>query len=217
MVFHPALSFGVNVFSSAGAVAGSGRLARVSRNLVVTLLVLVFSPPPASALSEKTIGLLKSGGHVILMRHAQTVPGAGDPEGFKLGDCATQRNLSDAGREDARRFGAALRRDGVVIGRVLSSPWCRCIDTAKLALPDSNVEADASLSSFFAVRDPAERRDALGKMRATIAGWSGSGNLLMVSHQQTISALAGEHLAQGAMLVLKPKPGGFDVVAEDQP
>lgn len=193
------------------------RLARVSRYMVLTLLVLALSAPSASALSEKTIALLKSGGHVILMRHAQTVSGTGDPAGFKLGDCATQRNLSDSGREDARRFGEMLRQGGVVIGRVLSSPWCRCIDTAKLALPDSSVAEDASLSSFFAVRDPAERQDALGRMRATIAGWSGPGNLLMVSHQQTISALAKEHLAQGAMLVLKPKPGGFDVVADDQP
>jgi phosphohistidine phosphatase SixA len=217
MVLHLTLSFGVNVFGFAGAVTGPGRFARVCRNLTLALLVLALSPLLAFALGETTIALLKSGGHVILMRHAQTVSGTGDPEGFKLGDCATQRNLSEAGREDARRFGATLRQEGVIIGRVLSSPWCRCIDTAKLALPGSHVEADASLSSFFAVRDPAERRDALGRMRATIAGWSGPGNLLMVSHQQTIAALAGEHLAQGAMLVLKPKPGGFDVVAEDQP
>jgi phosphohistidine phosphatase SixA len=192
-------------------------LSALLRNLAITLLVLALSALPASALSDKTIALLKTGGHVILMRHGQTVPGAGDPQGFTFGDCATQRNLSDSGREDARRFGEALRKNGIAVGRVLSSPWCRCIDTARLALPDAPVEEDASLSSFFAVRDPAQRQDAMAKMRTTIAAWAGPENLLMVSHQQTISALAGEHLSQGAMLILKPKPGGFDVVADDQP
>lgn len=192
------------------------RLLRAFRYSVLAFLVFVLSAPPATALSERTIGLLQSGGHVILMRHGQTVSGVGDPAGFTLGDCASQRNLSEAGREDARRFGEALRRGGVVVSRALSSPWCRCIDTAKLALPDSPVEEDASLSSFYAVRDTAERRQALDKMRATIAAWSGPGNLLMVSHQQTISALTEEHVAQGAMVILKPKPGGFDVVADDR-
>lgn len=193
------------------------RLMEVSRELVLALLVVALSALPASALGEKAIALLKGGGHVILMRHAQTVPGTGDPDGFTLGDCATQRNLSEAGREDARRFGETLRRNGIAVTRVLSSPWCRCIDTAKLVLPEKTAEQDASLSSFFAIRDPAARQDALTRMRAAIASWSGPGNLLMVSHQQTIAALAGEHLAQGAVLIVKPSPGGFDVAVSDQP
>jgi phosphohistidine phosphatase SixA len=188
-----------------------------AKNIFAALLALMLSALPAMALSEKSIAALKGGGHVILMRHAQTVSGTGDPQGFKLGDCPTQRNLSEAGRDDARRFGETLRRSGIAIGRVLSSPWCRCIETARLALPQAQVEEDASLSSFFAVRDQAERRDALDKMRATISAWSGPGNLLMVSYQQTISALAGEYLSQGAMVILKPNPGGFDVVAEEAP
>ena len=54
-------------------------------------------------------------------------------------------------------------------------------------------------------------------MRAIIAAWLGPGNLLMVSHQQTIAALAGESLSQGGVLILKPKPAGFDIVAQEQP
>jgi len=185
--------------------------------LIIALFALVSFSFPALALNEKAIAALKGGGHVILMRHTQTVSGTGDPVGFKLGDCGTQRNLSDAGRQDARRFGEELRKNAISIGRVLSSPWCRCVDTAKLAIPDKAVEEDLSLSSFFNVRDEAKRKSALEAIRATIAGWSGPGNLLMVSHQQTIGALAGESLAQGGMLIVKPKPGGFDVIAETQP
>lgn len=187
------------------------------RRILAAFAIIAFSLGPARALSEKALAPLKAGGHVILMRHAQTVAGTADPAGFRLGDCSTQRNLSEAGRADAQRFGDRLRAGAIRIDRVLSSPWCRCIDTAKLALPDRQLEEDASLSSFVEVRDAGSRQSALAAMRATIAGWSGPGNLLMVSHQQTISALAGGALAQGAMLILKPKPGGFDIVSEERP
>src|SRR5690606_18848597 len=76
---------------------------------------------------------LRAGGLVLLMRHAETTPGTGDPPGFRLEDCATQRNLSIAGREQARAVGAALARRGVKIATVLSSPWCRARETAMLA------------------------------------------------------------------------------------
>jgi phosphohistidine phosphatase SixA len=171
----------------------------------------------AEALGERSIGLLKAGGHVILMRHMTTTPGVGDPEGFRLGDCSTQRNLSETGRAEAQRFGETLRRNGIAIARVLSSPWCRCVDSAQLALPEARVETDDSLASFFQNRDSSGQRSALQTVRATIAGWSGPGNLLMVTHQQNISALAGVSLSQGAMLILKPKPGGYDIVAQDKP
>jgi broad specificity phosphatase PhoE len=187
------------------------------RHLALAFLLVAATALPALALSRTSVTALTSGGHVILMRHAQTVSGVGDPQGFQLGDCTTQRNLSEAGRQDSRRFGEALRQNGIAVDRVLSSPWCRCVDTAKLALPDKDAEVDTSLSSFFNVRGEVERQDALEKMRATIASWKGPGNLLMVSHQQTIAALAGESLSQGAVLILKPKPGGFDVIAEDKP
>jgi len=72
---------------------------------------------------------LRGGGQVVLIRHASTVAGLGDPPGFRLDDCATQRNLSDAGRAEARRIGAAFRRHGIPVDRVLSSRWCRCLDS----------------------------------------------------------------------------------------
>src|SRR6185436_604948 len=84
---------------------------------------------------------------VILMRHAATEPGLGDPQGFRIGDCATQRNLSEAGRADARRIGERFTAERVPIARVYTSPWCRCRETAMLAF--GRAEDWDPLSSFF--------------------------------------------------------------------
>ena len=97
---------------------------------------------------------LRGGGHVLLMRHAATDPGIGDPPGFVLERCASQRNLSDAGRRDARRIGDALRRRGIPIGEVLSSRWCRCLDTARLVF--GRADPAPMLDSMF--RDEDARR-----------------------------------------------------------
>src|SRR5262245_61953849 len=75
---------------------------------------------------------LRAGAHVALMRHADAPGGAGDPPGFRLDDCATQRNLSDKGRADAMQIGRRLKSEGIIIEQILASPWCRCMDTARL-------------------------------------------------------------------------------------
>src|SRR5262245_1997085 len=75
---------------------------------------------------------LRAGGHVALMRHADAPGGFGDPPGFRVEDCATQRNLSARGRADAEMIGARLKQEGIAFEKILSSPWCRCVDTGKL-------------------------------------------------------------------------------------
>src|SRR3546814_19163678 len=104
---------------------------RVRFLAALVLLCSVGRPAGAAETEEALWAALKQGGHVAIMRHA-TAPGFGDPEGFRLNDCSTQRNLSDAGRAQARRIGDAIRAHGVTIGRVLSSRWCRCLETAAL-------------------------------------------------------------------------------------
>ena len=96
---------------------------------------------------------LRSGMAVGLLRHA-TAPGVGDPAHFRLEDCATQRNLSEAGRQQARAIGAAFRRNGIATVRVLSSRCCRCLDTAR-PLDLGPVEPFPPLDSFFADRERA--------------------------------------------------------------
>src|SRR5262245_61870442 len=94
---------------------------------------LAFTPSTTAGDSEAGWAALLQGGHVALIRHANAPPGyGGDPPGFRINDCATQRNLDEQGRQEARALGDAFRHRGVRVDRILSSPWCRCLDTARL-------------------------------------------------------------------------------------
>jgi broad specificity phosphatase PhoE len=143
--------------------------------------------------------LLRQGGNVLLMRHAQTESGIGDPPSFRIGDCSTQRNLNEAGREQARQVAAAFRREKVVPDDVRSSAWCRCVETAQLAFGRHTVWSP--INSFFqqSGREPQtlEVLQALKTFRAPR-------NLVLVTHQVNISALTGSFTAMGEMLLTRP-------------
>jgi phosphohistidine phosphatase SixA len=142
---------------------------------------------------------------VILMRHAQTTPGTGDPPGFKLDDCATQRNLSNAGRRQAQRIGERLRNEGLDVALVASSQWCRCLDTANL-LGFARVEPWPDLNSFFNDRS---RSDAQTEaIRAAISNRRGQpGVLVLVTHQVNITALTGIVPPQGGLVIVRADAG----------
>lgn len=148
---------------------------------------------------------LQGGGHVVVIRHAATVPGKGDPANFTLGDCSTQRNLSDAGRLDARRLGEAFRTHAIPVGVVLSSRWCRANDTAQLAF--GRVVPDPMLDSS-GLDDEAGRQRKIAAVRAQVQAYRGGPNLVLVTHETNIKELTGESLAQGEMLVATPKADG---------
>jgi len=174
--------------------------------LVVVLVLLGLGSARAA---EPVWDVLRGGGQIVMLRHASTEPGLGDPPGFRLDDCATQRNLSEAGRSEARRIGAAFVRRAVPVARVLSSRWCRCVETARLAF--GRVEPWASLDSFFddRSREPQQTR----AVRALIAEPLTGGNLILVTHQVNITALTGIAPAMGEMVVLSPEPrGSFKIV-----
>ena len=141
------------------------------------------------------------------MRHSDApgFGGYGDPPGFKLEDCATQRNLSEEGRAHARRTGEAFRKHGVVFDRVLSSPWCRCKDTALLAMGRA-AEVFPPLSNLVG---RGEHRDAQVKaLKANLAGLDGNTRVLFVTHGIVINALTGISPASGEMVIVKPGSGG---------
>ena len=105
---------------------------------------------------------LAKGGNLILMRHGLTSPGVGDPPGFKLADCTTQRNLIDEGRAEAKRAGAAAKARNVPIKEVRTSPWCRCVETARIAFASEPV-VDTMLSNLFT--DPHNREAQVAAFR----------------------------------------------------
>jgi phosphohistidine phosphatase SixA len=168
--------------------------------LVVVLVLLGLGSARAA---EPVWDALRSGGKIVIFRHASTEPGLGDPPGFRLDDCATQRNLSEAGRAEARRIGAAFVLRAIPVARVLSSRWCRCVETARLAF--GRVEPWASLDSFF--DDRSRESQQTRAVRALIAEPLTGGNLILVTHQVNITALTGIGPAMGEMVVLSPEPG----------
>ncbi|GJD48556.1 hypothetical protein OPKNFCMD_1278 [Methylobacterium crusticola] len=164
--------------------------------------------PGAARADEAAWAALRADGAVAILRHARA-PGGGDPPGFRLGDCTTQRNLADEGRAQARRIGAAFRARGVAVGRVLSSRWCRALETARLAFGEATRE-EPTLDSFFS--DQAAAEPQTRAVREILAGWRGSGALVLVTHQVNVTALTGAVPAEGEVLVLRPGPGGAAVV-----
>ncbi|MCK7496943.1 MAG: hypothetical protein MZW92_43185 [Comamonadaceae bacterium] len=121
------------------------------------------------------LAALRRGGHALLIRHAQTEPGVGDPPGMRLDDCSTQRNLVGRGPRAGARIGDALRVRAIPVAEVRSSQWCRCLDTARLAFAGhAPVRAWPALNSFFDDRsaEPASTRE----LRAAIAAPSAQAN-----------------------------------------
>lgn len=173
------------------------------------LWVLVLAAGAARA-DEALWSLLQGGGQVVLVRHALTTPGVGDPEGMVLADCATQRNLSDEGRAHARQLGEAFRARAVTVGRLLSSPWCRCLETARLAFGTAP-QTSTALSNLFGRGDPQGRQVA--QLRALVSRPPAGGNTVMVTHGSTILALTGVSPGTGEMVIVTPQGDGkFAVV-----
>jgi broad specificity phosphatase PhoE len=177
------------------------------RALALALLLLV--APAAAAADDGLWALLRGGGQVVLIRHGLTTPGVGDPAGFRLEDCATQRNLDGEGRAEARRVGEAFRARGIPVGRVLSSPWCRCQETARLAFGGS--ERWDALANLFG--RPEHRQRQVREMRARVSEPPENGNLVLVTHGSTIAALTGIHPGTAEMVVVTPQGGERFTVA----
>jgi phosphohistidine phosphatase SixA len=180
---------------------------RILAAAALVLLAALLAFPLAGHAEEAVFDDLRRGGHVLLMRHA-LAPGTGDPAEFVLADCATQRNLSDAGRAQARRAGERLRAAGVRVDRVLSSRWCRALETARL-LDVGPVEPFPPIDSFFEDRSEGPQRTAA--VRAFLRGL-GDRTVLMVTHQVNITALTGIFPRSGEIIVAKPDGTGDLVV-----
>lgn len=130
---------------------------------------------------------------ILMMRHEQTEPGVGDPPGFRLDQCRTQRNLSDEGRARSRQTGERLRAAGIAFAQVRSSRWCRCLETARLAF--GRVEPWRPLDSFFA--DPSERPAQMRALMEGLSEFQGPQSWMLVTHQVVISASLGVWTAMG--------------------
>ena len=181
--------------------------APVSLRWVVAVVVCAWLASVAQA-AESVWDALRAPGAVVLLRHS-FAPGGFDPPGARLDDCSTQRNLDESGRAQATRIGEAFRQNGIAVGTVLSSPRCRCLDTARLAFGQG--QAWGALQG--ALNDPERRERQLGEIRKAIAAHGGELPLVLVTHGSVITDLTGLSIRMGEFVVLRRAADGSHPVA----
>ena len=127
---------------------------------------------------------LKKGGYLIFIRHAYA-PGGGDPNDFDINDCLTQRNLSDTGREQSKKIGNFFKMNKIPIDQVISSEWCRCKETAKIAF--EKFEIKNFLNSFFSEKFAKNKSSQIKDLKEYVNNWNSNKNLVLVTHYVVIS------------------------------
>jgi phosphohistidine phosphatase SixA len=163
---------------------------------------IILSASSSLADNYENIARLKAGGHILMIRHA-LAPGSGDPANFEIADCATQRNLDETGRAQARKIGHWLQSKGIASARVYSSQWCRCLETAEL-IQLGSVEKLPALNSFY--ERPQDREPNISALKNFISRQSMDGELIvLVTHFVTIGAITGESVSSGTGVLLELK------------
>lgn len=180
-------------------------LQRIALALVFAWAMLLTMPHARA--DDAAWQALENGG-IVLFRHA-LAPGTGDPANFTLGDCSTQRNLNNQGRADSRAIGQAFQDKGIKVGRVLTSQWCRCVETAELAFP-GQVEEEPVFNSFFQNRSAGPEQTRAGQ--TILEQWSGDGALVIITHQVNITALTDIFPQSGEGIVIEITNGEIGVI-----
>lgn len=163
------------------------------------------APVPAEILpAPELIKTLQAGGNIIYMRHGSTNHDQKDLDRQNLKDCSRQRNLSAEGKELSKRIGRAIRTLGIPVGQVLSSPYCRCKDTARMAFGHFQIEPEL----IFSISKNSKQSKQLGERLYTLMMNSkpGSDNIVFVGHTSNLKDGLG----------VWPKPEGVVVVFKKQ-
>ena len=176
------------------------------KTFIWLMIAFIFCLSPMLA-NANLVTDLTDGQHVLLMRHADA-PGYGDPSGYQLDQCSTQRNLGDYGKKQAALIGVWLKNQGIKSANVMSSPWCRCIDTAKL-LNLGPVKISPALGSFFDDMSQEKRQTKeLEKLIQAQLNENGKTPLILVTHHVNIQAYTGKVVNVGDMVLVKVNKNG---------
>ena len=162
---------------------------------IIVFLFISFNTPLKANSEDSFQSILNEGGKLIFIRHAYA-PGGGDPSGFEILNCATQRNLNNVGIEQSKNIGKFFLENNILIDKVLSSEWCRCKQTAKYAF--NTFETKSFLNSFFSPKFSVNKLPQIKELKKYIEKWDGKKNLILITHYVVIfellktSALSGE-------------------------
>tara|TARA_B100000579_G_scaffold44289_1_gene30889 strand:- start:260 stop:817 length:558 start_codon:yes stop_codon:yes gene_type:complete len=148
--------------------------------------------------NQNLLNRLADGGKLIFIRHAYA-PGSGDPNNFNLNDCSTQRNLSDNGKKQARHIGEFFRKNKIKIDKVLSSEWCRCKETAKIAFKDFSTMS--FLNSFYSSKFSKNKKKQIKGLNDYIKRFESNKNLILVTHYVLISEVLDYAPSSGEIVV----------------
>jgi phosphohistidine phosphatase SixA len=150
---------------------------------LIIIFISINSPIKADS-NQNVINELKKGGNLIFIRHAYA-PGGGDPKNFDINDCKTQRNLSNSGRDQAKKIRSFFKDNNIPISKVYSSEWCRCKETASIAFND--FETKSFLNSFFSSQFAKNKDLQMKKLKTFINNLDKNKNLVFVTHYVVIS------------------------------
>ena len=148
--------------------------------------------------NENLIEELKAGSKIIFIRHA-LAPGNGDPDNFNINDCTTQRNLNKNGIIQSKKIGLFFEKNKIKIDKVLSSEWCRCKDTAKIAF--KNFETFNALNSFYDEKFASNEDMQIKNLKKYIKSWESDKNLILVTHFVVISSILNIGTSSGEMII----------------
>ena len=162
------------------------------------IIFISLTTPIKADLYKNLINQLEDGGKLIFIRHAYA-PGNGDPAGFNLNDCSTQRNLSDDGRKQAQRIGEFFTKNKNEIDKVLSSEWCRCKETAKIAF--KNYSTNSFLNSFYSSKFSKNKDKQVKAFNYYIKNLESKKNLIFVTHYVFISEVLNYGPSSGEIVV----------------
>ena len=165
-------------------------------------IYLLFLLPINSHADENIISFLKEGKKVVFLRHA-IAPGNGDPVNFDINDCSTQRNLNNKGIIQSRNIGTFFLTNNIKIDKVLSSEWCRCKDTAKIAF--GKFKTLSALNSFYEAKYAKNKFKQIKDLKKYINNWESDSNLIIVTHYIVISALLNTTTSSGEMVITDKK------------
>ena len=162
------------------------------------IIFISLTTPIKADLYKNLINQLKDGEKLIFIRHAYA-PGNGDPAGFNLNDCSTQRNLSEDGKKQAQRIGEFFNKNKIEIDKVLSSEWCRCKETAKIAF--KNYSTNSFLNSFYSSRFSKNKDKQVKAFNNYIKNLESKKNLILVTHYVFISEILNYGPSSGEIVV----------------